>query len=124
MKLFHVLEPVPPTIQESTAKPVYNYDVMKGKGYVKGTVGSGKISGYPGTELLIDCPVTGFPTPDIIWSKNGKRLNPEYDFVEIRRNGSLFVPHLTSEMGGIYECFAVNFGGGYAKNITVSVVGR
>jgi len=117
-----LLKPVPPKIQESMTKPVYNYDVMKGKGYVKGTVGSGKISGYPGTELLIDCPVIGFPMPDIIWSKDGKRLNPEYDFVEIGRNGSLTVPHLTNEMEGIYECFAVNAGGGYAKNITVSVV--
>lgn len=119
-----ILEPVPPRIQETASKSVYKYNVMNGKGYVKGSVGSSAISGYPGSEVFIDCPVTGFPLPDIIWSKNGKRLNPEYDFVEIRKNGTLVLPHLTREMEGTYECFAVNFGGGYAKNITVTLVGR
>ena len=121
---FSFLDPIPPKIQETISKPVYNYDVMKGKGYVKGSVGSDGVSGYPGSELSIECPVTGFPLPDIIWSRNGKRLSPEYDFVEIRNNGTLVLPHLTKAMEGIYECFAVNFGGGYARNITVTVVGR
>lgn len=74
--------------------------------------------------MSIDCPVSGFPLPDIIWSKNGKRLNPEYDLVYLRNNGTLVMPHVTSQMQGTYECFAVNAGGGHARNVTLSVIGR
>eukprot|EP00794_Sanderia_malayensis_P010066 gene10066-11094_t len=116
-----LLDPVPPSIIENTDRPKYGYDIMQGKGYLHGTVGLVNISAYPGTEVFIDCPVSGFPVPDVFWSRNGQRIMEGDGFAVVEKNGTLSLPHLTNAMEGVYECFAVNVAGGYSRNLTVTV---
>ena len=119
-----ISEPVAPHMSEEVPASSYNFNILKSKGVLKASVGSANVSSFPGTEVFIDCPVSGFPPPEVVWSKDGKPLNPEYDPIEIRGNGTLVLPHLTSEMQGTYVCLAVNMGGGYARNITIKVTGE
>ena len=104
--------------------PTYDYDVLRGQGFLRGAVGNKNISAYPGTEVHIDCPAGGFPQPKIFWSKDGERLHPDDEFIKVIGNGTLVLPHLTRDMQGTYECFAVNVGGGSSRSINVKVTGK
>ena len=118
------LVPIAPTIHEMVNAPTYDYDVLRGQGFLRGAVGNKNISAYPGTEVHIDCPAGGFPQPKIFWSKDGERLHPDGEFVKVTGNGTLVLPHLTRDMQGTYECFAVNVGGGSSRSINVKVTGK
>ena len=101
----------------------YKYSLLENNGHLYAAVGHSNASVYPGTIVNIDCPVTGFPLPDIIWSFNGRVLQPSKNAVEVKENGTLVLYYLSRDGQGYYECSAFNFAGGYTAKIFLKVTG-
>ncbi|XP_022085366.1 hemicentin-1-like isoform X2 [Acanthaster planci] len=72
-----------------------------------------------GSAVLLTCPVTGIPQPDIMWMKDGVPVDP-YE-AEIFANGTLILRNVQGSDSGRYECIAVNEVGNFSIYIDVTV---
>ncbi|KAE9413053.1 hypothetical protein Angca_003753, partial [Angiostrongylus cantonensis] len=62
-----------------------------------------------GAEMTLTCVVIGFPSPDITWLKNGKRLTREDSNMRCDDGVcTLTIPVTAVSNAGIYTCVAVN----------------
>lgn len=59
-----------------------------------------------GENVLLNCPVYGFPKPSIEWKKNGVRFDSHR--TNILQNGDIIIKNITYEDDGIYTCIARN----------------
>ncbi|KFB40370.1 AGAP007237-PA-like protein [Anopheles sinensis] len=75
-----------------------------------------------GNPIVLDCVVTGAPTPSILWQFNGDNI--QNGRIKLFGNGSLILPVSTLDDGGIYTCYAGNALGNISVNVTVIVNGR
>ncbi|GBM98114.1 Hemicentin-1, partial [Araneus ventricosus] len=57
--------------------------------------------------VILDCVVKGDPSPNIIWLKNGQRVELNHR-VHLITNGSLFIYNSTDQDSGQYKCVASN----------------
>ncbi|XP_055948498.1 hemicentin-1-like isoform X2 [Argiope bruennichi] len=57
--------------------------------------------------VILDCVVKGDPLPNIIWIKNGQRVELNHR-VQLITNGSLFIYNSTDQDSGQYKCVASN----------------
>uniref|UniRef100_W5N5E8 ADAMTS like 3 n=1 Tax=Lepisosteus oculatus TaxID=7918 RepID=W5N5E8_LEPOC len=64
-----------------------------------------RVSVNAGTEVTLECPVTGVPQPSINWHKNEGILNGN---ALLLLNGSLLLQNVSLENYGTYSCVAVN----------------
>ncbi len=76
--------------------------------------------------VYIDCPVTGTPTPSILWLKD---RSPLLDFPyprlrELANGRQLELRDVKVEDGGRYTCMATNVAGQIEKNFKVRVWGK
>ena len=74
-----------------------------------------KVTVVEGNTLLLVCEVEGYPTPSVIWNKNG-------NFLQNGTSKSNFFIHDASEKNaGNYECEASNVAGtvGYKVDVTI-----
>ena len=60
-----------------------------------------------GSTAELQCRASGYPVPDIAWSKNGDRL-PSQDRHILLPSGTLRVVHALPNDKGQYECRAIN----------------
>ncbi|KFM73053.1 Hemicentin-1, partial [Stegodyphus mimosarum] len=57
--------------------------------------------------VILDCLVKGDPSPNIIWIKNGQKLELNHR-IQIMMNGSLFIYNSSDQDSGHYKCIASN----------------
>ncbi|XP_041772319.1 peroxidasin isoform X2 [Anopheles merus] len=72
-----------------------------------------------GEPIVLDCVVTGAPTPSILWKFNNENI--QNGRIKLFGNGSLILPTSTLDDGGIYTCCAGNALGNISVNVTVLV---
>uniref|UniRef100_A0A4Y0BLU1 Peroxidasin n=1 Tax=Anopheles funestus TaxID=62324 RepID=A0A4Y0BLU1_ANOFN len=75
-----------------------------------------------GDPIVLDCVVTGAPTPSILWKFNNENI--QNGRIKLFGNGSLILPTSTLDDGGIYTCCAGNALGNISVNVTVLVNAR
>uniref|UniRef100_A0A1S4GUJ9 Peroxidase n=2 Tax=Anopheles gambiae TaxID=7165 RepID=A0A1S4GUJ9_ANOGA len=75
-----------------------------------------------GEPIVLDCVVTGAPTPSILWKFNNENI--QNGRIKLFGNGSLILPTSTLDDGGIYTCCAGNALGNISVNVTVLVNAR
>ncbi|XP_052896954.1 peroxidasin isoform X1 [Anopheles moucheti] len=75
-----------------------------------------------GEPIVLDCVVTGAPTPSILWKFNNENI--QNGRIKLFGNGSLILPMSTLDDGGIYTCCAGNALGNISVNVTVLVNAR
>ncbi|CAH3165271.1 unnamed protein product, partial [Porites lobata] len=69
-----------------------------------------------GNSLSIRCNATGFPVPQITWSKDGTSLSAK---------GPVYVlPTLEPSDSGRYQCIATNVDGVDTQDIRIHVLGK
>lgn len=67
-----------------------------------------KITGISGTDLIVKCPVAGYPIDKIHWERDGQTL-PINRRQRVYNNGTLIIEQLQrSEDAGTYTCMASN----------------
>ena len=76
-----------------------------------------------GQNITLRCSATGYPPPDIRWTKDGRDLPPSPRIL-IRDNGQLVILDATEDNEGIYECTAINSAGMDVIQITVRYTGK
>ena len=79
-----------------------------------------------GSELALNCSVSGHPTPVIYWLRDGRVLG-EGAHVSVHRqprSSLLVVRAVESADGGTYSCFSNNSVGSDTERVTVSVLVR
>ncbi|XP_050073401.1 peroxidasin isoform X1 [Anopheles maculipalpis] len=75
-----------------------------------------------GAPIVLDCVVTGAPTPSILWKFNNENI--QNGRIKLFGNGSLILPVSTLDDGGIYTCCAGNALGNISVNVSVQVNAR
>ena len=76
-----------------------------------------------GQNITLRCLATGYPPPDIRWTKDGRDLPPSPRTL-IRDNGQLVILDATEDNEGIYTCTAINAAGMDGIQITVRYSGE
>ena len=74
-----------------------------------------------GNKVVLPCPATGTPTPEITWFKDGKRITGNELGIMIRSDGSLQLDHAQGEDAGHYVCEATNVAGKQTHGIDLKV---
>jgi len=77
-------------------------------------------------SIAIDCPVTGIPQPDIVWTKDGQQLatNQNDDIRVVSRGQRLEVNSADLNDAGKYKCVAKNAAGFVERNFQLHVWGE
>lgn len=76
------------------------------------------------TPLVINCPISGVPTPNITWYKDGEVISSS-NHVTISANGRrLTVTDTQVDDSGSYKCVGENTAGKEEKTFLVKVNGR
>lgn len=66
-----------------------------------------------GQTVFLECPVVGYPIPNVIWSKNGQLPIARSEMVY----GGLIIRNVSSTDDGVYICTFTNSKGTFSKNI-------
>ncbi|XP_070581750.1 hemicentin-1-like isoform X2 [Ptychodera flava] len=80
-----------------------------------------EISKHEGDRVVLPCPVSGFPRPDITWYKDGQELG-FHPAITQDESGTLFISVAEAEDSGIYMCLATNNAGNSTHSITVKIL--
>ncbi|XP_035222665.1 hemicentin-1-like isoform X3 [Stegodyphus dumicola] len=73
--------------------------------------------------VILDCLVKGDPSPNIIWIKNGQRLELNHR-IQVMMNGSLFIYNSSDQDSGHYKCIASNDFGSAERTAELIVKSR
>lgn len=71
--------------------------------------------------------VTGVPSPNILWHKNGHQISNEGNKYKIRRDGemcSLTIRDVSNDDAGLYSCIATNRDGTATCEAQLSIAPR
>lgn len=79
---------------------------------------------HAGGVIRIIAYVSGQPSPEVTWSRDGAALPPEAKIETTAISSSLVIKPCTRRHLGIYTLTAKNAGGEKTKNITVEVLGK
>jgi len=80
-------------------------------------------SAIEGSNAILECLASGFPKPQIVWSKDGIQITESLDKrYHLTENGSLLViKDVQTEDNGKYECLLTN-AVGTAKGVSTLTV--
>lgn len=81
------------------------------------------VTAAPETTLNIHCPISGTPTPEVTWFKDGKKVNVSRN-VYIHENFTLTVRRARPEDSGKYRCVAESIAGSDSVTSDVTVIGK
>jgi len=79
---------------------------------------------HAGGVIRIIAYVSGRPSPEVTWSRDGAALPPEAKVETTAISSSLVIKPCARKHLGIYTLAAKNAGGEKTKNITVEVLGE
>lgn len=79
---------------------------------------------HAGGVIRIIAYVSGQPSPEIIWSRDGSALPPEAKVETTVISSSLIIKPCSRKHLGIYTLTAKNAGGEKKKTVTVEVLGN
>lgn len=74
-----------------------------------------------GQSVTLDCSMSGYPDPLVIWYKDGGLVNISYH-VSVFPNHTLFIESAVTEDGGAYFCQGENIMGTTISNSTLLIV--
>ena len=76
-------------------------------GYISVNVSSPVVTVNAGNEAILDCMVSGVPTPTVTWSHNGDTISSS-DRLSIDSEGVLRIMNIQLNDMGVYKCNASN----------------
>lgn len=79
---------------------------------------------HAGGVIRIIAYVSGQPSPEITWSRDGAALPPEAKVETTAISSSLVIKPCTRRHLGVYTLTAKNLGGEKTRNVTVEVLGE
>lgn len=79
---------------------------------------------HAGGVIRIIAYVSGQPSPEVIWNRDGAGLPPEAKVETTAISSSLVIKPCTRKHLGVYTLTAKNAGGEKKKNVTVEVLGK
>lgn len=79
---------------------------------------------HAGGVIRIIAYVSGQPTPDVTWSRDGSALPPEAKVETTLISSALIIKPCSRKHLGVYTLMAKNAGGEKKKNVTVEVLGK
>ncbi|XP_060056373.1 hemicentin-2 isoform X2 [Erinaceus europaeus] len=80
------------------------------------------VSGVAGQSLTLDCDTSGFPTPEVVWLKDGQMI-PKVDSHRLLSGSqALHFPHIQEGDSGLYSCRAENQAGAAQKDFQLLVL--
>ncbi|XP_046985732.1 hemicentin-1-like [Schistocerca americana] len=74
-------------------------------------------------DLILNCSVSGYPHPDILWFKGSTPVTPSnWPQMQLREmNTILVIPNVTRAHGGKYSCLAINKAGTTEQKFNVEI---
>lgn len=79
---------------------------------------------HAGGVIRIIAYVSGQPTPDVTWSRDGSALSPDAKVETTLISSALIIKPCSRKHLGVYTLTAKNAGGEKKKNVTVEVLGK
>lgn len=76
-----------------------------------------------GNNVSIECQVTGFPIPSLMWYKNGLQLGLS-ERISTNKDGVLFIRNAQLLDAGEYECAVWNIAGQSQASATLTYTGK
>lgn len=86
------------------------------------TIGD-NVTALTNTNITIECPTSGVPTPTVTWTKDGQELSSDSGFT-VQDDGSLVISEADKEDDARYTCTADSVGGKDSGSSTVRIVGK
>ncbi|XP_078498867.1 hemicentin-1 [Lissotriton helveticus] len=85
--------------------------------------GASNITVTVNVQATLPCETTGFPKPEVSWTKNGRLFNIDQNqnLYRLLSSGSLVIISPTVEDTGVYECVAINEAGEDQISIDLTV---
>ena len=75
------------------------------------------------TNITIQCPTSGVPTPTVTWTKDGQEI-PRGGRYTVQDDGSLLISEAGEDDNARYTCTADSVAGKDSASSTVKVVGK
>ena len=82
--------------------------------------------GRMGETVKLVCPITGYPQPMIVWSKNGEQIDSDFtwDRHRVTKKSGLKIKNVSEDDTGVFECKGVNGFGSETVRVELIVVAR
>nr|XP_047139579.1 hemicentin-1 [Hydra vulgaris] len=110
-----------PKISSIEKAPSYHYNKNTKESALFLTIGQNTTT-YPSTKIYIECPVEGFPTPDIVWKVNDEIVMEERE-AKISDNKTTLMYDLDHQVSQTsFTCITVNLAGFDEKTSLIQVV--
>ena len=81
------------------------------------------VTALTNTNITIQCPTSGVPTPTVTWTKDGEQV-PGDDRYIVQDDGSLLISEAFEEDSAQYTCFADSIIGRDSVSSKVQIVGK
>ena len=112
-------EPVKPVID--VPKP--GQDIPVGNGSpVTMNIGD-NVTAASNTTITIRCPVSGVPTPSVVWTKDGDEISPG-DNIVLTSENSLVIKQAEADDSAKYTCDVQGLTGSDSASSTIQIVGQ
>ena len=81
------------------------------------------VTALTNTNIRIQCPTSGLPTPTVTWTKDGQEISSGGRY-KVQDDGSLVISDAVEDNNGLYTCTAESLAGKDSKSSAVQIVGR
>ena len=75
------------------------------------------------TTITIRCPVSGIPTPDVTWERDGEQATPSGRF-SISSDSTLVIKEAAVDDSAEYTCSVKSVAGTDSESSTVEIIGK